>query len=128
MRSFALVWSSCFDSLSPSARRSQTARRNSLAYGLGMHYLQVAHDQTLKNSGSAYGVKAIWRPRQDSNLRTRFRNRKEPVFAVGPSDVCPVQGPCPVRVVSPFPPGILHLIPKGFPKSIPKVGSQSRVS
>jgi hypothetical protein len=46
----------------------------------------------------------------------RIRNRNEAVFAVGLSDVCPVQGPCPVRAVSSLPAHILPLIPKVIPK------------
>lgn len=34
----------------------------------------------------------------------RKENRNEPVYAVGPSDVCPVQRQCLVPAVSSFPP------------------------
>jgi hypothetical protein len=51
---------------------------------------------------SEAGASARRSPTQE-HLADVFRNRNEPVFAVGPSDVCPVQRPYPVRSVSPFP-------------------------
>jgi len=57
-----------------------------------------------------------WRPRQDSNLHTRFRNQLESVQRVVLGRVPAVQESCRVWTVSLNPGSLRQLIPKGFPR------------